>query len=221
MRIQSDGTGNTAGMEELESRRLRSASIEAGVLVVDGTEQPDKITLRLNHDDPSKIDVSINGDVTQFALADFLRNVRIEGHNGKDHLMVSETEGDITLTVIMSGGSGRDVLRSASGGDALNGGNGKDLVYGGAGSDVLTGGNGDDELHGQADNDILEGGRGIDRLDGEDGEDDLDGGKGKDVVLGGDANDDFSSHDRKDELADEGSGDAGENTLEIVQLAGD
>jgi Ca2+-binding RTX toxin-like protein len=215
MRNQSSRMGTTTGIEELESRRLLSASIEDGVLVVDGTNHSDDITLRLNHDDSGKLDVSINGDVTQFTVADITGGVKIEGHNGKDHLMVSDTEGEIALNVTMNGGSGRDVLRGGAETDELFGGNGKDLIYGGEGDDWCVGGRGDDELHGEGGADILHGGNGKDQLNGDEGDDDLDGGKGKDQMFGGDGNDDFLSRLPKNEDNDSKAEDDGDNATDV------
>jgi Ca2+-binding RTX toxin-like protein len=212
-------TSSVSGLESLESRRLLSASIENGVLMVDGTNHSDEITLRLNHDDSGKLDVSINGEVTQFTVSDITGGVKIEGHNGKDHLMVSDTEGDITLNVTMMGGSGRDVLRGGAETDELFGGNGKDLIYAGGGDDWCVGGRGNDEMHGEAGDDVLHGGRGKDELNGDEGDDDLDGGKGKDAVFGDDGNDDFSSHDRKNEETDKSGDDDGDNATESDHVA--
>src|SRR3954471_3054010 len=124
MRNQTSYRNVSNAFEQLESRRLLSATLEDGVLMVSGTNHSDKITLRLNHDDTSKLDVSVNGEVTQFAVADITGGVKMYGKNGKDHMMVSETEGAITLGVTMSGGNGKDMLRSASGDDELAGNNG-------------------------------------------------------------------------------------------------
>jgi Ca2+-binding RTX toxin-like protein len=198
--------------EQLESRRLLSASLESGVLVITGTQHSDEITLRLNHADTSMLDVSFNGDTTQFAVSDITGGVSIDGKQNKDHVLVSETEGALSLNVSVVGGSGRDVIRTASGDDSISGGNGKDLVYAGDGKDSVDGGNGNDEINGEDGDDVLRGARGSDVLRGGEGDDDLDGGKGgNDNNFGGNGNDDFASAEKSRELKDSTSDDDGDN----------
>jgi len=52
--------------------------------------------------------------------------------------------GDSTVSGIVSGGSGQDMLVGANGGDRLSGGDGNDRIEGGGGADTLTGGAGAD-----------------------------------------------------------------------------
>src|SRR3954464_4894927 len=139
-----------SSLESLEGRRLLSASIVDGVLVVEGTQQSDRMAISLDHDDHTKVDVVVNGETSMFALADITGGVSMNGMGGKDKMNVVEDEGPVMLNVTMKGGSGRDILHAGSGDDDMNGGNGKDSLDGGAGKDNLFGSNGNDDLLGGA-----------------------------------------------------------------------
>src|SRR5438094_257370 len=141
-------SGSFVSFECLEGRKLLSATLENGVLTVTGTVKSDHMSISLNHDDPTKLDVSVNDEASQFTLADITGGIVMNGLGGKDRMNVNEENGAITLAVSMNGGSGRDIMHGGSGADDMNGGNGKDLVDGGAGNDNLFGGNGNDALTG-------------------------------------------------------------------------
>lgn len=74
-------------------------------------------------------------------------------------------------SVIVSDGSGDDVLKGDAGNDRLNGTHGTDRIKGGSGDDNLAGQEGDDYLQGDSGNDILFGGSGSDFLFGGSGAD--------------------------------------------------
>src|SRR5215470_12091349 len=115
----------SAALETLEMRRLLSATLENGVLVVTGTVESDHMVISLHHEDHTMLDVGVNDETTTFNIADITGGVQMIGLSGKDHMSVDETEGAIDLNVTMNGGSGRDLMHGGSGDDDLAGGNGK------------------------------------------------------------------------------------------------
>ncbi|MQX96908.1 hemolysin [Sinorhizobium medicae] len=115
--------------------------------------------------------------------------------------------GDNTMTSIIFGGSGNDILDGGAGDDTIFGQGGDDLIIGGRdslasrdinntidvedledqtesddGNDTLYGGGGNDTILGGQGNDILDGGAGDDTLSGQDGIDIFRGGEGTDTV---------------------------------------
>jgi Ca2+-binding RTX toxin-like protein len=145
-----------ASFEPLEGRRFLSAApapaIDAGgVLQVVGTNKSDVIVVELDAADATKLDVTVNGTMTQFEASSVTGGVHVVGGNGADDCQVHEaTAGEFTLAVTMEGGNGKDHLVGGSGADNLSGGNGKDDLDGGAGDDTIDGGRGKDHLVGGA-----------------------------------------------------------------------
>jgi len=120
--------------------------------------------------------------------ATFSGNLWIDGQAGDDLLAATGA----SLSVMVSGGDGDDVLRGSAFDDTLQGGAGNDVIVGLGGNDVLRGDGGNDSLRGSGGKDELIGGPGNDdlrgqgttgdTLDGGDGNDTLDGGAGNDIV---------------------------------------
>jgi Ca2+-binding RTX toxin-like protein len=151
--------------QSLEERRMLSASVEAGVLTVAGTDANDTITVGLNATDNTKLDVNVNGTITSFALLNAdttaaITGIKVSGGNGDDKINVDQTNGGIALPVTLDGGNGQDSLTGGAGADVLNGGNGKDVLSGGDGDDALSGGNGKDMLDGGLGTNVLDQGKG-------------------------------------------------------------
>ncbi|MBC6982947.1 calcium-binding protein [Caulobacter sp. 17J80-11] len=109
-----------------------------------------------------------------------------------DKLVVTTGSGDdvvwggATLNEI-STGRGNDEARGLDGADILNGGAGDDRLFG----DFFDYGGGNDQLFGEKGNDFLDGGQGDDRLDGGAGNDTIWGGAGADLMIGGGGADTF------------------------------
>ncbi len=194
--------------EGLESRLLLSATLDAGTLTVDGTDEADRIRI-FNQDD--NLVVVVNGERSEFAAADVER-IEVNAGDGNDRVALLGVDQDATIeggagndriiggngNDVINGGDGRDRIQGRGGDDSLDGGDGADRLIGQAGDDVLTGGNGhdflnggsgDDDLGGGIGRDRLRGGRGLDMLSGGGGRDDLDGGDGSDILDGGDGGD--------------------------------
>jgi Ca2+-binding RTX toxin-like protein len=206
--------------ESLESRRLMSASIVSGALVVNGTDEPDTILVSMNPKSAKKLDVDINGVTQSFALNRVKNGVRVFGLGGDDTLIINDGSGTVAPPVTMHGGAGNDLLFGGASNDALfgnegddmffgndghdqiDGGDGNDTAFGGSGNDVMHGGAGDDFLSGEVGNDSLYGDDGVDVLDGGDDDDYLDGGAEHDSLFGGFGSDTFASTDEDSEILD-------------------
>lgn len=223
-------------LEPLESRRLLSASLNAGQLVVTGTDQRDVIVFSLSPGDSSRLLVRMNGQAHAFDVAGITRGVVATGGNGYDSITVDERAGQILLSCTLSGGNGKDVLAGGSGKDLLYGGNGSDRLYGNAGADFLKGNDGKDDLKGAdgddavegsgdddvvdggAGDDVLLGGHGKDKVYGGDGSDDMDGGDDLDRIFGGRGTDRFANADRRSEVHDKGKSDDKSPMLSLDQV---
>ena len=175
----------------LMNTNAASAAIEDGVLVVEGTINDDEISVEKHG---ANYAVFVNDElIGEFRRRD-VDSIEVNGHNGADLIDLGS---NITISALIFGGTGNDVIFGSSGrnelhgddgDDVLFGGNGSDLLLGGAGNDWLFGGNGADALFGEAGNDFLFGGNGADLLDGGDDEDWLFGGNGSDLLLNGEHN---------------------------------
>jgi Ca2+-binding RTX toxin-like protein len=138
-------------VESLEGRTLfavgatPSISLTDGVLEVSATRGSDVVEVSLDLNNSAAINVTINGEVQQFDLADILR-VRILGGPGDDVLSVL----GLALTTRINGGAGSDILTGALGANWLYGGKGIDSLFGNIGIDHLFGGDGIDNLFGGA-----------------------------------------------------------------------
>jgi len=129
---------------------------EHGVIFITGSQQRDQLCVAVGH-----------------------HNLQISGTLGAAHvnrtfhthtviaIIASLRDGNDTFTVqgahfvplIVSGGSGDDVLTAAGGASVLLGGPGNDILRGGSQRDVLIGGDGRDQLFGNGGSDLLIGGR--------------------------------------------------------------
>ncbi|HEX8522889.1 MAG TPA: calcium-binding protein [Tepidisphaeraceae bacterium] len=180
----------------LESRTLFAAfaHIDANkVLVVDGTEAADKISLTYSG---LSVTVSLNGKSQVFdrdLMQDNsdLTQVRINGYAGNDRI-IADFNTPLNIAVyagagndVVSTGRGRDFVSGGDGNDTINGGFYNDVLYGDAGADLIQGSDGRDLIKGGGGNDILAGNGGNDVVYGNGGRDVLTGGSGDDSLYGG------------------------------------
>ena len=205
-------------IEALERRRLLSAAVINGVLVVTGTESGDMIVLSA---DDTHVHVDDNGVVSSFDRA-VVSAVHMMGLGGNDMLQVLDEVGTFFIPVHSEGGAGDDFVDGGAGNDLLEGGDGNDFLFGYTGDDTIVGGAGGDFVVGMAGNDMLSGGTendniyggegndtlfgddGDDNLNGDDGDDDLHGNLGADTLTGGDGFDRFMEPDASDSLTQDG-----------------
>ncbi len=129
------------------------------VLVIVGTRRNDRITVRPDGD---ALEVEFDGDFHTFDRAGVTRLVAF-GLEGNDRVEVSAR---LTLSSLLDGGRGADVLLGGAGPDTIRGQAGNDLILGRGGNDRLEGGAGRDFLIGGAGRDVLAGGADDDLLVG-------------------------------------------------------
>ncbi|MBC8109268.1 MAG: hypothetical protein H7Z14_21970, partial [Anaerolineae bacterium] len=135
--------------DTLESRRLLDATLNAGVLTVNGSSSADTIGLVLNG---INIEVTIQPEgvvASPFASA-LVNSIVINGLAQDDAITVGAT---ITQPTTIEAGAGADTV---------NGGGGADTINGGDGNDELNGNDGDDRIDPGIGNDTSDGGAGTD-----------------------------------------------------------
>jgi Ca2+-binding RTX toxin-like protein len=163
--------GSWTMLESLERRRLLSAVLDDGVLLIGGTNGDDQIGLRIDAiDNVESVQVNLNGDSSIFRLADVSRVV-INANAGHDLVFLGKHPDSVTAEVVrydlptlVLGGRGQD---------SINGGSGNDTLDGGTGVNVIDGRLGDDLLRAGGDTDDIRGGAGTDTVDYSDRTEDL------------------------------------------------
>ncbi|MDP7014572.1 MAG: calcium-binding protein [Pirellulaceae bacterium] len=166
-----------------------------GVLLVNGTEGPDRIAVVKR---AGQLYVHAKFDTrrwTRFSFADDVREFRATLLGGDDLLHMNRR---IDLPSALVGGDGDDMLRGGSGPDQIRGGAGDDLVFGGAGDDDILdqlgdnrvfGGGGDDTVVTGDGADRIWAGRGNDRVNDAGGRNAIRGERGDDVIRSGNGDD--------------------------------
>jgi uncharacterized protein (TIGR03118 family) len=141
-------TANAAGTNPVE------ATLTGDQLVITGSRNDDHIDVTLRKKS-QEIVVRAGGDqIGTFALA-AVGTIQFSGLAGDDRIHISD---EITVTTVLDGGAGDDVLLGGRGNNVLLGGSGRDLLLGSAGRSVLVGGEGRDFLLGRSGDDLLIGG---------------------------------------------------------------
>ncbi len=181
-------------IEQLEFRRLLSASVVDGVLVVTGTPTGDRIQIHEEFDDATTAYVVyIDQPLAQRPAEQYtipaagVRGILVRAGAGDDYVDLYNAPTrpytrPVTAPSFIDAGIGDDIVRGGKGRDFAFGGFGADRVYGHDGDDWIDGGWGDDRLSGGPDDDYVSGGRGNDTVEGDDGDDRLFGGPGNDHV---------------------------------------
>lgn len=198
-------------------------TIGDGDYVIDGGTGFDEVSLALNENNASDVDVSAdaNGNVVIVAggevlTLDGVEELSIAGAEGGSTIILGDLSAtDIAdSTVIFKGAANGADSPDLWDGSATNkrnkafGFDGDDTLIGGSRADTLKGGNGNDTLIGNGAADKLIGGNGKDILNGGAGADEMIGGHGDDIYIVDQAGDVVI------ELADEGA-DRIEATLSI------
>ena len=178
----------TVLFDQLEARRLLSATLESGVLLVEGTSASDAIRV-----------YRMPGPTDAPAYA-----VEIGPVNGKGPTFFWMFPASQVASVVVRAGGGNDVVDLATATFALpavvgygpvtvparaDGGLGDDAIYGGLARNFLFGSFGNDQINGGPGDDWIDGGWGDDHLDGGPGRDYVSGGFGNDSVYGGEGDD--------------------------------
>src|SRR5689334_564798 len=136
-------------VEQLESRRLLSASLSNGVLTVLGTSGDDRLTISRTVDD---VAVNLNGTEQRFKFNQ-VSLVLVDVGVGADEVIL----GKLPIKSQIKGGRGNDSLSGGANRDSLLGQGGDDYLFGGGGNDYLDGGGeGDDMLGGDGARDLVD-----------------------------------------------------------------
>jgi RTX calcium-binding nonapeptide repeat (4 copies) len=142
----------SGGLDNRISLPSVTATLELGVLRVNGTYLEDAISLRQT----SGV-ISVSGVSGYFPVAAISR-IEVNGRGGDDVIRLnSEAIGGLPIMkpCIVNGGAGHDTIFGGYGNDQLLGGDGNDLVFGGPGVDHLVGGAGADRMSGGSGNDRI------------------------------------------------------------------
>jgi hypothetical protein len=81
--------------EALESRLLLSATLDAGTLTVDGTDEGDRIRI-FNQDD--NLVVVVNGERSELASAD-VEQIQVNAGDGNDRVVLAGVDQDATVVI--------------------------------------------------------------------------------------------------------------------------
>ncbi|HST18158.1 MAG TPA: calcium-binding protein [Gaiellaceae bacterium] len=144
------------------------ASLENGLLSIEGSRGNDAIALRLKAGDPATIQVDAGDDGSadfEFPRASVAR-IALDAEQGDDVVRVDEANGvfDDKIPTTLDGGAGDDNLSGGSGAETLLGGSGDDRIDGNKGNDRSAMGSGNDTF-------VWDPGDGSDTIEGEDGYD--------------------------------------------------
>jgi Ca2+-binding RTX toxin-like protein len=178
-----------AAPQFLKNGHLTDASLENGVLTVEGTNASDRIALRLQAGQPGILQVDVGDD----GSAEFsferreIAKIAVNAGNGGDSVRIDESNGVFgdTIPTTLDGENGNDRLVGGAGAGTLIGGNGNDTLAGGSGAEKLLGGNGNDSIDGNRGNDAAFMGNGNDTFvwDPGDGSDTIEGQNGEDTMV--------------------------------------
>jgi len=120
-------------LEDLESRRLLSASLARGILTVTGTGSADTISLALKG--TTKLIVRQSGAATQSFTLARVKHIVINAGAGNDTVAINSR---VKISALINGEAGNDVLTGGGGNDTLDGGVGADQFEGNTGVDTVT-----------------------------------------------------------------------------------
>jgi len=144
------------------------ARIAGHVLMVKGTRDDDKLTLRLKAGDANVLEIDVGDDGT----ADFsfdralVTKIKVNARAGNDLIRVDELNGPIVEPASILGGDGNDTILGGSAIETIDGGDGDDFIDGNRANDIAFMGPGDDTFRwdpGDA-SDVVEGEDGSDTL---------------------------------------------------------
>lgn len=178
-RVEIDGTVDPRALCDNVDHGIY---LRDGRLFVVGTSQRDRILVGQK---ANRVHVSMNGDEAGFDR-DSLTQIVVCGRRRPDVIILDPS---LTLSSVLSGGDGPDLIVGGPMADVIFGGRGHDRLYGRNGDDTISGSAHNDHIQGGEGSDWLHGGSGRDALAGEDGSDTLIGSKGPDRLIGGDGDD--------------------------------
>jgi uncharacterized protein (TIGR03118 family) len=125
------------------------ATLTGSDLIVTGSRNDDLIQVSQIG---SQVAVIAGGQSIGSFPVSSLNTIRVSGLAGNDIIIVSS---QVTVTTILDGGAGNDILLGGGGSNILLGGDGNDLLIGAGGPNLLIGGDGQDSLIGGNHGDLL------------------------------------------------------------------
>ncbi len=149
--------------------------------------------VQVSQRDDGTIDVSVNGETYEVALAQG-QELTFRVGAGED---VVEVASNVRVNIVVDGGEGNDDITLQGSGDSridagdgddhvdLSASSGRNDVFGNTGNDGIEGGTGADVLYGGDGNDAIVGGTGTNYLEGGKGDDEFDASTGNNMVSGG------------------------------------
>ncbi len=150
--------------------KVKKPTLQYGELTITGTKASDKLALRLQAGDPSRLQVDVGDDGSAdfyFARSDVAK-IMVRAKAGNDLVRIDESNGPFTdsIPTTIDGGDGNDTISGGKGIETLLGGRGNDSIDGNGGNDrALLGAGNDTFVWDPGDgSDTLEGGRGIDTM---------------------------------------------------------
>src|SRR5262245_12252195 len=131
------------------------AAVTGGNLIITGSRDDDTVSVL-----PSRTGEELRVFAGHELIGTFptagLNTIQFNGFAGDDTVTVSP---QVTITTVLDGGAGDDVLAGGGGSGIMLGGPGNDFLFGQGGRDILIGGDGLDLLIGGAEDGIVIGGR--------------------------------------------------------------
>ncbi|MFC1652647.1 PKD domain-containing protein [Planctomycetota bacterium] len=123
------------------------ASAQSGILYVLGSNEDEKIVVKRDCSDPTKLLVHVrqkDSSTTDIYQVDAnVSEIDVNARAGNDMIVISHA---LDYATRLEGGTGDDIVFGGSGDDDWDGGDGCDILIGGSGSDTLDGGDGWDLL---------------------------------------------------------------------------
>lgn len=187
-RRKSCCSGTAAEIDQLETRKLLTASVSNGTLVIQGERTTDAsgqltgetVEIRDSVANPGKVTVWLKstGKREQLINKAEIQQIVFRG-TSKDDVFLNQTD----IPCVVHGYQGDDILQGGSGNDQIFGGRGDDRIIGGFGHDRLFGQKDNDTIFGDTELMVIHGGN--DFISGGSGNDTLYDGGGADTVLGG------------------------------------
>ncbi len=113
---------------------VANASVENGVLSINGTVNDDQIAVTQKG---QKLNVTFNGKSLGSFSTKSVDSIKLDGQAGSDILTIDSS---VETPALLSGNVGDDALFAGEGDSILIGGAGHDLLTGGAGQNILIGG---------------------------------------------------------------------------------
>ncbi|MDB5319118.1 MAG: hlyA 3 [Phycisphaerales bacterium] len=158
-------------LEQLESRRLMSATLIDGVLTLKGTQSDDSIyvyrSYASNYDYSWKLYVDFSIQNVMILDVSQVREIHVDAGDGNDRVEIGLDWAPLDIPATINGGAGNDSIYGSNANDVIFGGSGADRIggteesshFGGdvpdgasvVGQDTLIPGVGNDVLDGRAD----------------------------------------------------------------------